>query len=321
MLFSKAASTLGRTGRESGSLPAVLLLLFFFFNSPVAAVPRYAGSNACRTCHPNVWLDFYKNPHAKAMQAGEAGVAGAGCESCHGPGSDHIEARGDKSRITAFSQIDPEAVIANCLRCHADSLGRMNIRRSSHTLAQVACNRCHSIHRPKSAKFLLAREQRDLCCGCHASVRAQFSMPYKHRVNEGVVQCTDCHNPHGAPAPTWTMGPRPRMVDAALGNEEPCLKCHTDKRGPFAFEHTAVRVNGCGSCHVPHGSAHARMLKRPAVFTLCLECHNGAGDFGRTGSGIQQTPSWHNMADPQFRNCTTCHTRIHGSNSDSRFLR
>jgi ferredoxin len=27
------------------------------------------------------------------------------------------------------------------------------------------------------------------------------------------------------------------------------------------------------------------------------------------------------MADPRFRNCTTCHVRIHGSNSDRTFLR
>jgi ferredoxin len=27
------------------------------------------------------------------------------------------------------------------------------------------------------------------------------------------------------------------------------------------------------------------------------------------------------MASPRFRNCTTCHVRIHGSNSDQRFLR
>ena len=65
-------------------------------------------------------------------------------------------------------------------------------------------------------------------------------MPFKHRVNEGVMQCADCHNPHGSFAPTWRMADRPRMVQQALGNETPCLKCHTDKRGPFVFEHRVV---------------------------------------------------------------------------------
>ncbi len=299
-------------------LPACLLFLLM---GDASAAPQYLGSAACRTCHPNVLMDFYKNPHAKAMQAGGAGPRAAGCESCHGPGSEHVAGKGDKSKIVAFSLLKPGQVMANCLQCHSDNLGRMQIRRSSHTLAQVACNQCHSIHKPKTVKFLLASEQRDLCYGCHSNVRAQFSMPFKHRVNEGVIQCTDCHNPHGAVAPVWTTGQRPRMVEAGLGNEEPCLKCHVDKRGPFAFEHTAVRVDGCASCHVPHGTANAKLLRRPAIFTLCLECHTGMGDFGRQGDGIQPAPASHNMANPRFRNCTTCHVRIHGSNGDPRFLR
>jgi DmsE family decaheme c-type cytochrome len=135
------------------------------------------------------------------------------------------------------------------------------------------------------------------------------------------MQCTDCHNPHGTAAPGWQMSGRTRLVEAGLGNEEPCLKCHVDKRGPFTYEHAAVRVEGCGACHRPHGSQNARLLTRPAVFTLCLECHNGAGTFGRQGDGVMSTPAFHNLADPRYRNCVTCHARIHGSNASQRFLR
>jgi DmsE family decaheme c-type cytochrome len=285
------------------------------------AAAEYTGSAACRTCHPAQWLNFYKNPHSRTMQSLSEAPERTGCESCHGPGSEHIAGRGDKSKIVAFSVLQPGQVVANCLTCHAESLGRAAIRRSAHTLAQVACNSCHSIHRAQTAKFLLAKEQREVCYGCHKNVRAQFSLPFKHRVNEGFMDCTDCHNPHGAAAAGWTMGHRPRMVEAGLGNEEPCMKCHTDKRGPFAFEHAAVRVDGCGSCHAPHGTANARLLKRPATFTLCLECHSGQGGFGRQANGIALTPSFHDMSDPKYRNCTTCHVRIHGSNGDARFLR
>jgi DmsE family decaheme c-type cytochrome len=215
----------------------------------------------------------------------------------------------------------PAQALDACLTCHAKDLPRMEIRRSSHTQADVACNSCHSIHRPATPKLLLAKQQQELCYTCHAGVRAQFSMPFKHRVNEGSVACTDCHNPHGTASPSWRMGLRPRMVATTVAGEEPCLRCHTDKRGPFAFEHAAVRVDGCETCHQPHGSMNPRMLRRPVVFTLCLECHNGASGFGLQGDGITvQTPS-HNMTDPKYRNCTTCHLRIHGSNSDPRFFR
>jgi DmsE family decaheme c-type cytochrome len=146
-------------------------------------------------------------------------------------------------------------------------------------------------------------------------------MPFKHRVNEGFMSCTDCHNPHGAFAPTWRMAARPRLVDQALSNEEPCLKCHSEKRGPFLFEHEPVRVDGCETCHLPHGSTNSRLLRRPVVFTMCLECHNGAGDFGRHNAGVLTVSPSHNLADPRYHNCTTCHVRVHGSNSDAMFLR
>lgn len=288
---------------------------------PLRAAPQYTGSAVCRTCHPAISADFYRNPHHKTIALGTEPPERTGCEGCHGPGSEHVAAKGDKTKIAAFSQMAPKQVLDNCLRCHAESLGRANIRRSSHSLAGIACNSCHSIHKAKTQKALLGREQRDVCYGCHANIRAQFSLPSRHRVNEGFMTCADCHNPHGAPSPGRGMGARPRMVDAALGNEEPCLKCHNDKRGPFAFEHPAVRVEGCSSCHVPHGTANARMLKRPAVFTLCLECHNGAAGFGRQQDGVALTPSTHNLGDPRFRNCTTCHLRIHGSNSSRSLTR
>jgi DmsE family decaheme c-type cytochrome len=166
----------------------------------------------------------------------------------------------------------------------------------------------------------LAVEQRELCYGCHQNVRAQFNLPFKHRVNEGFMQCSDCHNPHGTDAPTWRMGGRPGLVKQALPTEEACLGCHVSVRGPFVFEHAAVRVDGCESCHAPHGSTNARLLKRPVVFTQCLECHTGQGNFGRQGDGVASTPASHNLANPRYQNCTACHVRIHGSNSSPAFL-
>lgn len=286
-----------------------------------AKSPDFVGSAVCKTCHPDVWGTFFRNPHYKSIAAGNQPPATTGCEGCHGPGKPHVEARGGRATIIAFSLLKPAQVLDNCLRCHVKDVSRSEIRRSEHTLADVACISCHSIHRSPTPKFLLAKTQASLCYDCHAPVRAQFNMPFKHRVNEGVMQCSDCHNPHGTPAPNWRMAGRPRMVEHSLANEQPCLKCHTEYRGPFLFEHAAVRVDGCETCHSPHGSTNARLLRRPVLFTLCLECHNGAPGFGIQAEGIpRQSPS-HNMADPRYHNCTTCHVRIHGSNADRRFLR
>jgi|SRR5713226_2652921 len=284
--------------------------------------PGYVGSSVCKTCHADVWFNFYKNAHFKSIASGKETPGHTGCEGCHGPGKAHAGAGGGKATIPrAFSLMKPQEVIDACLECHGRDMARANIRRSEHTLNQVVCTSCHSNHHPGTAKNLLAKSQAELCYGCHLDVRAQFSMPFKHRVNEGLVQCTDCHNPHGTFAPTMLMSQRPRMVAQSLNNEQPCIKCHVDKRGPFVFEHAPVRVGGCVNCHTPHGSANAKLLVRPVVFTLCLECHTGAGDFGAQGKGVLLQGSNHNMLDPRFQKCVVCHVRIHGSNSDERFFK
>jgi DmsE family decaheme c-type cytochrome len=302
------------------------LLRALLLVSPALLAADYAGSQACKTCHPDIWSTFYKNPHFKSLASGKESEENTGCESCHGPGKAHIDAKGGKATIVAFSQLGPEKTLDACLRCHGQTMSRANIRRSSHTQQDVVCTNCHSIHKSAAPRFLLAKQQQsELCYTCHSSVRAQFSMPYKHRVNEGVVKCTDCHNPHGAFDPTWRMASRPHMVDQAEGNEEACLKCHIDKRGPWVFEHGSTRVERCETCHQPHGSTNARMLRRPMVFTLCLECHNGQGSFGSFGpafkAGIGKPPSDHNLANPRYQQCTTCHVRIHGSNTSELFFR
>jgi DmsE family decaheme c-type cytochrome len=297
------------------------LPVLFLGTPPPALANDYIGSKLCASCHDGIAAAFYRNPHNKSLVSGKEKPEDTGCEGCHGPGGDHFDAGGGKATIRAFSQLAPQKVLDACLRCHAQTVSRSNIRRSSHTQDDVVCTNCHSVHKPQTPKFLLAKQQTELCYSCHSTVRAQFSMPFKHRVNEGSVQCTDCHNPHGASAPTWRSASRPRMVDQVQANEEPCLKCHIDKRGPFVFEHGSVRVDGCETCHSPHGSMNAKMLKRPTVFTTCLECHNGLGNFGRFNSGITIQTATHNMNDPRYQNCTTCHVRIHGSNADVRFLR
>lgn len=302
-----------------GLLRALPLLIFTV--ALANGQSEYIGSDACRTCHPAVALQFYRNPHFKVQVGRDNPDQHSSCEGCHGPGRKHVEAKGGTATIHAYSKLNPNQVLDSCLRCHSQDIPRANIRRSSHTQADVICTSCHSIHKPDSNKGLLAKRQAEVCYGCHSQVRAQFSLPVKHRVNEGFMTCSDCHNPHGTDAPTWKGAHRPRMVDTSLQNEQPCLKCHTDKRGPFLYEHAATRVDGCEICHSPHGSTNARLLKRPAVFTLCLECHNGAGSFGRDSQGIPTQSASHNMADPKYRNCTTCHLRIHGSNGNSRFLR
>ena len=54
---------------------------------------------------------------------------------------------------------------------------------------------------------------------------------------------------------------------------------------------------------------YPRLLKRSEVRFLCLECHADTPGVFSPG-----TPSFHNLAQTSWQNCTTCHVNIHGSN-------
>jgi DmsE family decaheme c-type cytochrome len=119
--------------------------------------------------------------------------------------------------------------------------------------AVLAASACHIIHAPGSPNHLLKMEQPQLCFQCHSDVKPQFSMPFHHKVEEGLIDCTDCHDAHGA---SW------REYAALLldGSSSMCTKCHVPVAGPFDYEHAAVKAEGCMACHVPHGGPNPQLL-------------------------------------------------------------
>ena len=81
-----------------------------------------------------------------------------------------------------------------------------------------------------------------------------------------------------------------------------------------------IRLEPADTGHSPDVSVNSRLLRRPVVMTLCLECHNGGGTGTRNQGVDVQTPQ-HNLLDPKYQRCTMCHVRIHGSNADEYFKR
>lgn len=264
-----------------------------------AAPNAYVGGDVCATCHEDVSKKFAGNPHTKL--AAQHGAAGVNCEGCHGPGGAHVAGGGDITKIFNPAKASPRDVDAKCLGCHAAA--HPNFERSPHAKGGVSCIGCHDIHGSKE-EALLKAPQPTLCFTCHTDVQPQFSMPFHHKVNEGLVQCTDCHDPHG------TFGNN--NLKSTADQNAICTKCHTETRGPFVYEHAAVKAEGCLACHSPHGSQNARLLNMPNINTLCNQCHSpvAAGTVHSMNAGSSElTP------------CTSCHTFIHGSNVNPAFLR
>lgn len=260
----------------------------------------FVGNDTCATCHAAEATGMADNPHSKL--ALEHGGTGATCESCHGAGKAHVESGGDITKIVQLNKLSPKEVDATCLGCHANT--HPNFLRSPHAKAGVSCLSCHSIHKAAPDTTLLLAKQPDLCFKCHTDVKPSFDMPFHHKVNEGVVKCSDCHDTHG------TFGNN--NLKSTADQNAICTKCHMETRGPFVYEHAVVKGEGCLACHTPHGSQNARLLNMPNINTLCNQCHSTVSASTVHGMGPGSTV---------LQACTDCHTMIHGSNLNVAFIK
>jgi DmsE family decaheme c-type cytochrome len=257
-------------------------------------------SEDCATCHEEVVADFQHTIHGIADRGGPT------CVTCHGRGTRHMDEGGDPTLIRIPSDDDGDQL---CRTCH-QNLSAMFSSRSVHADASVWCGDCHNIHSSRHAEpALLAESANDLCARCHPSETGSFAKPFGHELNLGGMQCVSCHDPHAG------SGGSSLKIDRS--GEPACLTCHAEKRGPFAFPHVANVAGDCLSCHEPHGSTNPMALTWPRVDQLCLECHSlaEAGTFG------SQPPSFHDLRSPRYRNCTTCHIAVHGSNTSPLLLK
>ena len=266
----------------------------------LAPAGDYVGSETCATCHQAVSDKFATNPHTKmALMHGKSGIT---CENCHGAGRAHVEGGGDITKIFNPAKATPKQINERCETCHAGT--HPDFDRSPHAKAGLSCTSCHDIHNSKDSEQLLKASQPTLCFQCHTDVKPSFAMPFHHRVNEGLIQCSDCHDVHG------TFGNS--NLKSTADQNAICTKCHTETRGPFVYEHAAVKGEGCLGCHTPHGSQNARLLNMPSINTLCNQCHSPVA--AGTVHGM-------NAGSAELAPCTSCHTYIHGSNMNAAFLR
>jgi DmsE family decaheme c-type cytochrome len=260
---------------------------------------EYVGSEACATCHEEQVTGIHHTVHDSE---GFHMRSDKGCETCHGPGKAHVESGGDKTLIRSFKTMTARASTEVCLGCHENGK-QMHWKGSVHEMRGLACTTCHSIHSAKSDKWQLKFAVVDqVCAGCHLEVKAQIQRTSHHPIREGLMSCNDCHNPHGTVTP--------KLIAANSVNEQ-CYGCHTEKRGPFLWEHPPVREN-CLNCHMPHGSNHEKLLAQNRPW-LCQNCHLDTRHPGTLYDATNQLSSNRELA----RSCSNCHLNIHGSNHPS----
>lgn len=218
------------------------------------------GNQVCFDCHTNISRNFAMSRHAtiQIIQA-EKGVF-HGCESCHGPGSLHVQAGGGRGKFITNPKQKPEA----CFECHLQAQSEFHLPQH-HPVPEgkMNCVQCHDPHGLdilKPAAGLGLSRQNESCVSCH---REQGRVHvYEHEaMREG---CTACHNPHGSI--------NSKMLVERDNNL--CLKCHAQVPQPGtsgvdiyigSINHkNNLQLGGCWSagCHAAvHGSQiHPRLF-------------------------------------------------------------
>jgi len=262
----------------------------------------YAGEAACLSCHEEEGKSYHETPHARAKNP-RSPAASETCESCHGPGSKHIEADGD-GFIDNPAKMKAADASAVCTTCHNRSEHNMWAG-GKHDSRGISCVTCHSQHSPKSEVAQLKKASvTETCVQCHKTQVSKLHRFSHMPVREGKLECSTCHNPHGSQ--------NVKMLREGSSINEACTSCHAEKRGPFLWEHQPIRES-CITCHDPHGSNNERMLVARLPM-LCQRCHVAS----RHPATIYDNTQVLNRNNRVLgRSCVNCHSQIHGSNHPS----
>ena len=231
---------------------AIVMVSCATISRTVVAPPQipgaeFAGSKSCAECHEDKVRDFKFATHAR-LKAEGANAKNIGCESCHGPGSTHIQSGGAHQTI-----INPRKSPDVCFQCHLDKRGEFNLPYHHPVLeGKMSCSDCHDPHKGDAIKgggTALATEH-ETCAQCHTVQGGPFVFEHE-AIREG---CTTCHAVHGSV--------NQKMLVARDANL--CFKCH------FQQQTTAGKI-------FIGGGDHTSRLARGTCWTSgCHEAVHGS---------------------------------------------
>jgi predicted CXXCH cytochrome family protein len=176
--------------------------------------------------------------------------AGVGCESCHGPGKEHILGRGDVSKI--WNSADPTK---SCASCHSGYNQAPNSSRF-----------------PVGYRPGMTLEEVGFVANTFKADAAPVAMHHKGAV------------------PQWEASGHATALTTLVGSghaQDRCFECHSsdfqtaEETGKTFVAKEATAAVTCVSCHDPHGSNVPGQLRKDAG-DLCASCHTAEIAEGTT---------------------------------------
>jgi len=240
-----------------------------------------------------------------------------GCETCHGPGSEHVAAGGNGKFIVSPGKITPERASMVCGQCHSRSQG--NDSYGSHKDSPLDNTNKMMVAGTSRAAFLAGNTSRhdattsDLWGdGKHSKSHHQqytdFIQTAKYRNGSRLLTCASCHDPHGPGTDRHQMS---GTTDNSL-----CQGCHTTVTDVVA--HMTAKVGAsmgadtrCIQCHNPKTSSSGAGSNptTPAVGGTSATRYY-QGDISSHLFDVPRktaTSSTNAMPVPYTNNCGLCH--------------
>jgi hypothetical protein len=263
---------------------------------------EFPTSTTCDGCHFTGYMSTQKRLET-----------GIGCESCHGPASEHIENPSD-SDVYLASSSDPVRQNEICLQCHMRNRDK---RLETEDISAIYGNARdypygYEAGRPlisykMPAPFTSGHETKEFYANGAARKNRTQGNEYVHSMmSKHGITCINCHNPH-------TLQP---TAENNSGNAL-CMKCHEfgSVIGPHQEsleKHTHHKFDSKGSlcveCHMPKTGKHtgkspltvrshqfgfvtpAQTIKynMPPATNACYSCHQNDRDMQRLQNDLEK---------------------------------